>query len=138
MSTRLATVTILVEDIQRARAFYVDLLGFEVMQDFSSPAGDFLLLHASGSDANIILQDSSTTTYGVPLAHGGILVGFTVEDADAVFQDWQAKSVDILGAVFDMGAGRMFLARDPDGNYIQVYHLHPHVQGALPAQQENG
>jgi catechol 2,3-dioxygenase-like lactoylglutathione lyase family enzyme len=40
MSTRLALVTILVQDMSRAKAFYTDLLGFEVMQDFSSPAGE--------------------------------------------------------------------------------------------------
>ena len=27
-----------------------------------------------------------------------------------------------------MGAGRMFTAKDPDGNFIQVYHLDPQVQ----------
>jgi hypothetical protein len=30
--------------------------------------------------------------------------------------------------VGDMGACRMFPAKDPDGNYIQVYHLYPQVQ----------
>jgi catechol 2,3-dioxygenase-like lactoylglutathione lyase family enzyme len=55
MSTRLALVTILVQDMSRAKAFYTDLLGFEVMQDFSSPAGDFLFLHSRASEANIAL-----------------------------------------------------------------------------------
>lgn len=128
MTTRLALVTILVQDMSRAKAFYTDLLGFEVMQDFSSPAGDFLFLHSRASETNIALQDATRTTYGVPLIHGGIMLGFAVENADAVYREWQSKSVEILGEVGDMGAGRMFPAKDPDGNYIQVYHLYPQVQ----------
>ena len=56
------------------------------------------------------------------------MLGFAVEDADAVYRSWQSKSVEILGEANDMGAGRMFAAKDPDGNYIQVYHLYPQVQ----------
>ena len=111
-----------------AQEFYTDLLGYELIQDFSSPAGDFLLLHARVGDTDIALQDATNTPYGVPPAHGGILLGFAVEDADAVYREWRSKSVEMPGEVGDMGAGRMFLARDPDGNYIQVYHLHPQVQ----------
>ena len=130
MSTRLALVTILVQDTSRARAYYTDLLGFQVVQDFSSPAGDFLFLHASGSNTDIALQAISATTYGVPLVHGGMILGFVVEDADVVYREWQARAVEILGEVSDMGAGRMFIAKDPDGNYVQVYHLYPQVRDA--------
>ena len=130
MTTRLDFVTILVQDMPRAKAFYTDLLGFEVIQDFSSPAGDFLFLHTRGSETNIALQDATRTTYDVPLVHGGILPGFAVEDADAVYREWKSRSVETLGEVGDMGAGRMFLAKDPDGNYIQIYHLHPQVRDA--------
>jgi predicted enzyme related to lactoylglutathione lyase len=112
-----------------SKAFYCDLLGFEVVPDFSSPAGDFVFLHtadAGGSD--IVLQDAATASYGVPPVHGGLILGMAVPDADAVYQEWKSKSVEILGEVADMGAGRMFSAKDPDGNYIQVYHLHAQVQ----------
>jgi hypothetical protein len=34
-----------------------------------------------------------------------------------------------------MGAGRMFPAQDPDGNYIQVYYLYPQV---LDLQKQMG
>ena len=94
---------------------------------FSSPAGDFIFLHSKTGSTNIALQDANKETHGVPVEHGGIILGFAVEDADAVYRDWQSKSVEILGEVGDMGAGRLFPAKDPDGNYIQVYHLYPQV-----------
>src|SRR5438034_4539555 len=74
---------------------------------------------------NIALQDATKETYGVPLAHGGIIPGFEVEDADAIYQQWKAKSIEIVGEVTDMGAGRTFTAKDPEGHYIQVFHLYP-------------
>lgn len=128
MSSHLGLVMLLVRDMARTKAFYTDLLGFEVVQAFSSPDDDFIFLHSKNSSTNIALQDANKETYGVPVEHGGIILGFAVEDADAVYRDWQSKSVEILGEVGDMGAGRMFSAKDPDGNYIQVYHLYPQVQ----------
>ena len=128
MSSHLGLVMLLVRDMARTKAFYTELLGFEVVQAFSSPDDDFIFLHSKNSGTNIALQDANKETYGVPVEHGGIILGFAVEDADAVYRDWQSKSVEILGEVGDMGAGRMFTAKDPAGNYIQVYHLYPQVQ----------
>lgn len=125
MSAQLGLVMVLVPDMPRAKAFYTELLGYEVVQALSSPDGDFLFLHAKTGGPNLALQDANKETYGVPMEHGGIILGYAVEDADAVYRDWQSKSVEILGGVFDMGAGRIFTAKDPAGNYIQVYHLYP-------------
>ena len=94
------------------------------MQDFSSHAGDFLFLHERESETNIALQDATGPIYAVPLVHGGIRLGFAVE----AYREWQSKRVDILSEVGDMGAGHMFSARDPVGNYIQVYPLYPQVR----------
>jgi predicted enzyme related to lactoylglutathione lyase len=128
MPSRLGLVTLLVQDMPRTKAFSTELLGFEIIPAFSSPAGDFIFLHSTTSSTDIALQDANKTTFGVPMEHGGIILGFAVEDADAVYRDWQSKSVEILGEVGDMGAGRLFPAKDPAGNYIQVYHLYPQVQ----------
>jgi predicted enzyme related to lactoylglutathione lyase len=61
------------------------------------------------------------------------MIGFAVEDADAVYRDWQARNVEITSEVGDIGAGRLFNAKDPDGNSIQVYHLYPQI---LEMQQQ--
>ena len=80
------------------------------------------------------MQDANKETYGVPVARGGIIPGFTIEGADAIHGDWRSKSVEILGEACDMGAGRMFPAQDPDGNYIQVQNLQKQMglQGFTP------
>jgi predicted enzyme related to lactoylglutathione lyase len=128
--SHLGLAMILVNDMPRTKPFYTDLLGFEVIQQLSSPDDSFVYLHSKSGATDIALQDANQTTYGVPVARGGIILGFAVEDADAVYRDWQSKSVEILGEVMDMGAGRMFTAKDPSGNYIQVYHLYPQLEEA--------
>jgi predicted enzyme related to lactoylglutathione lyase len=127
MPSRLGLVMVLATDMPRTTAFYTDLLGLEVVKELSSPDGAFIFLHSKTSSVNFALQDASKETYGVPTERGGVILGFAVEDADSVYRDWQSKSVEILGEIFDMGAGRIFTARDPSGNYIQVYHLYPQV-----------
>jgi predicted enzyme related to lactoylglutathione lyase len=126
MSAKLGLLMLLVEELPGAKAFYTENLGLEVVAEFSGD--DFVLLRSGSGGTNIALQDATKQTYGVPLAHGGIIAGFEVEDADAVYQQWKAKSIEIMGEVFDMGAGRCFTARDPEGHYIQVFHLYPQVR----------
>src|SRR5947207_647789 len=46
-----------------------------------------------------------------------IIPGFEVEDADAVYKQWQSKPIELVGEVTDMGAGRTFTAKDPEGHY---------------------
>jgi catechol 2,3-dioxygenase-like lactoylglutathione lyase family enzyme len=128
MSSHLGLVMLLVRDMARTKAFYTELLGFEVVQAFSSPDDDFIFLHSKTSSTNIALQDANKETYGVPVEHGGIILGFAVEDADAVYRDWQSKSVELRTEVVDMGQGRTFGAKDPAGNYIQIYHVYRQTQ----------
>ena len=126
MSSHLVLLMLLVRDVPRAKAFYTEYLGLEAVPEFSSD--EFVLLRSQTGGTNLALQDATNETYGVPLAHGGIIPGFQVEDADAIYQQWKAKSVEILGEVTDMGAGRTFTVKDPEGHYIQVYHLYPQVR----------
>jgi predicted enzyme related to lactoylglutathione lyase len=126
MSSHLGLLMLLVSDVPSAKAFYTDYLGLEAVPEFSS--AEFVLLRSHSGGTNIALQDATKETYGVPLVHGGIIPGFEVEDADLFYQQWKSKSVEILGEVTDMGAGRTFTAKDPEGHYIQVFHLYPQVR----------
>lgn len=140
MLSHLGLVTLLVHDMNdmpRTKAFYSELLGFEVVPEFSAPAGFFVFLHSKTGNANIALIDVTKTAgkpaAAVPEESGGTLLGFLVEDADAVYRDWQSKGVEILSGMVDMslshlGKGRTFGAKDPAGNYIQIYHLDPQAR----------
>lgn len=125
MASRIGLVMVLSSDTARARTFYSDLLGYQLVEQLSSPDGEFVFLHSSGGGPDIALQDAAKQNYGIPSERGGLSAAFLVEDADATYKDWQSKGVEVAAGVIDIGAGRMFTARDPDGNYIQIYHLNP-------------
>jgi predicted enzyme related to lactoylglutathione lyase len=127
MATKLNLAMVLTRDMPRTKAFYTDLLGFEVVKEFSSPDDSFVFLRSSAGGPSIALQDASKETYGAPQDLGGVIAGFVVDDTDAAYREWKSKSVEVVGEVIDIGAGRMFTAKDPAGNYIQVYHLYPQV-----------
>jgi predicted enzyme related to lactoylglutathione lyase len=128
MTARLDLAMILVQDMPRTKAFYTELLGYEVVKEFSAPDENFLFLHTKAGGPNLALQDASVGTYGIAVEHGGLALGFAVEDADALYKEWKEKGIEIQGEVVDIGAGRMFTAKDPSGNYVQIYHLYPPVQ----------
>src|SRR5437588_11443817 len=111
MSSHLGLLMLLVRDVARSKAFYTEYLGLQAIPEFSSD--EFGLLRSQTGGTNLALQDATKETSGVPLAHGGIIPGFEVEDADAAYQERKARSVEILGAETDMGAGRTFTAQDP-------------------------
>src|SRR6266498_4249478 len=105
MASHLGLLMLLVRDLPKATAFYTENLGLQVVPEFSGD--DFkLLVSQNGQGTSLALQDANTDTYGVPLAHGGIIPGFAVEDADAVYKQWQSKPIELVGEVTDMGAGR--------------------------------
>ena len=91
MSAHLGLLMLLVSDVPRCKAFYTEYLGLEVVQQFSGD--EFVMLRSQTGSTSIALQDASKETYGVPLAHGGIIPGFAVEDADAVYQQWKSRPV---------------------------------------------
>jgi predicted enzyme related to lactoylglutathione lyase len=128
MTARLDLAMILVQDMPRTKAFYTEPLGYEVVKEFSAPDESFLFLHTKAGGPNLALQNASGGTYGIAGEHGSVALGFAVEDADALYKEWKEKAVEIQGEVVDIGAGRMFTAKDPSGNYIQIFHLYPPVQ----------
>ncbi len=128
MSSHLGLLMLLVKDITREKAFYTEYLGFEVVSEFSGD--DFVMLRSRTNEGTTLALSTVGSMNGaqdVPLTHGGIIPGFAVEDADATYQQWKAKGVEILGEINDIGAGHSFTARDPESHYIQVFHLYPQV-----------
>lgn len=125
MSANLTLVSVFVRDVARARAFYMEMLGLEPIPQLSSESFAFLK-PASGSP--IAIQDTSMLPQGIAAEPGGFRLDFEVDDLDATWNDWKAKGVAGLTEISDMGAGRVFFARDPEGNAIGVAQLYEPVR----------
>lgn len=66
MASRIGLVMVLSSDTARARTFYTDLLGYQLVEQLSSPDGEFVFLHSSAGGPDIALQDAAKQNYGIP------------------------------------------------------------------------
>lgn len=102
-----------VDDLARAKLFYVDGLGFEVTFEVCDEDGSGLLGVRRGTIA---------MTLDCPMAGHGrdACVSIEVEDADRYYSEWRER-VDIKRAPRDEDWGaRTFEVIDPFGNTIFV------------------
>lgn len=112
MEMKLEVVPIGVTDVDRAKAFYVDKLGFN--SDVDQPLGDmrYVQLTPPGSACSISLGKGITETK--PGAIDGLLL--VVPDIQAVYNELSGRGVAISEPKTEpWGAIHSYLS-DPDGN----------------------
>ena len=123
MELKLELVPIPVKDIERAKAFYADQVGFTVDVDHTPAEGvRFVQLTPPGSACSIVLST------GVP-ALGGMTPGtirglhLVVEDIAAARQELLSRGVEV-GEVDDTGSGVKYAGfTDPDGNMTLLQEM---------------
>jgi catechol 2,3-dioxygenase-like lactoylglutathione lyase family enzyme len=119
MDCRLELVTLPVADVDRAIAFYVDQVGFNLDYDHKvSPDLRFVQLTPRGSACSIAIGVGLTT------AKPGSVVGMqvVVDDVDAARADLVEHGVD-ASEVEEYPWGRFTFFADPDGNRWAVQQI---------------
>lgn len=100
-----------VTDVDRAKAFYVDQVGFVADHDSRVPGGiRFVQLTPPGSACSIVLGEGIVT---MPPGTQELMV--VVEDADAARAELAGRGVPV-SEVDEQQWGRFVYFRDPDGN----------------------
>ncbi|MFS0704390.1 glyoxalase superfamily protein [Cellulomonas sp. 179-A 9B4 NHS] len=119
MEFRLELVMVPVSDVDRAKAFYADQVGFVVDHDVRvSDDLRFVQLTPPGSACSIAIGEGITDV--APGSVTGLQV--VVDDADAAREHLVAHGVD-APEVQDLAWGRFTGFRDPDGNEWAVQQL---------------
>lgn len=124
--TRIGHVHLKVADIDRAVAFYRDVLGFEITQRYGSQA---VFLSAGGYHHHIALNTWESKGGSPPppgrtgLYHAAILYPTRQALAHAL-QRLRAAGVALDGAA-DHGVSEALYLHDPDGNGIELYWDRP-------------
>jgi predicted enzyme related to lactoylglutathione lyase len=116
---RLELVQVPVSDVDRAKAFYVDRVGFLAEHDHQvSEELRFVQLTPPGSACSIAL------TTGAHQMQPGSVTGLqlVVEDADAARAELLERGVE-AGEVQEFPWGRFVFFADPDGNGWAVQEL---------------
>ncbi len=119
MEYKLELVAVPVSDVDRAKAFYVDQVGFNADHDHTvSEEIRFVQLTPPGSACSIAIGK------GVIDAPPGSVQGLqlVVDDADAAHEDLKGRGVEVSD-VQDFPWGRFVFFADPDGNRWAVQQI---------------
>jgi catechol 2,3-dioxygenase-like lactoylglutathione lyase family enzyme len=119
MDWKLELVTIPVTDVDRAKAFYTEKVGFHADHDYTvNPELRFVQLTPPGSACSIALGKGLTTA--APGSVQGLQL--VVADAEAARAELIANGLDIA-PVQDFPWGRFIFFGDPDGNRWAVQQI---------------
>jgi catechol 2,3-dioxygenase-like lactoylglutathione lyase family enzyme len=108
------------KDVERSLAFYHDMMGFKLIEDFRYEGKSvYARLRAPGGDGTIALHQAGP---GVPLSSEGVRLYFEVGDLDGFCRKLQQKGFYItqLPRLMPWGWRHAYL-NDPDGHEISLY-----------------
>jgi catechol 2,3-dioxygenase-like lactoylglutathione lyase family enzyme len=120
MFTKVVYMTVFVRDQDRALDFYTSVLGFEKRVDNPSPQGRFVGVSLPGQDFMLVLCAGTpgTADPGKGAAPGAVVV--ETANCRQVFEDLKARGVEFESEPFEFRWGHVAIARDPDGNRLQI------------------
>ena len=119
--TDVRTVGIPVTDQDRALAFYVDTLGFEMRLDAPiSPTMRWIEVAPSGATTSIALNGADPTAEQPVPAAVDTGIRFAVPDAEAEQAAMNDLGVTVSEVIRWDGVPPMFTVDDPDGNRFYV------------------
>jgi catechol 2,3-dioxygenase-like lactoylglutathione lyase family enzyme len=121
MDMRLELVQVPVSDVDRAKAFYVDQVGFHLDHDHQVTEDlRFVQLTPPGSACSIAIGTGLTT-----MAPGSVEgLQMVVADIHAAHQELAGRGVDVSD-VQDYPWGSFVFFKDPDGNAWAVQAIPP-------------
>jgi catechol 2,3-dioxygenase-like lactoylglutathione lyase family enzyme len=127
MDWKIELIHVPVSDVDRAKDFYVNKLGFNADHDQRvSEDLRFVQLTPPGSACSIAIGEG----LGATLEPGSLdVIQVVIPDADAVLAELHAKGVEAEG-VDEQAWGRFITLRDPDGNRWTLQELPAWTTGA--------
>ena len=107
-------VSVPVQDIERAKAFYRDTLGMH------SPSWDSAWPEIETGNVSLYLVDP--TAYGTEFKPHGAHIALRVPDVAEARRALEEKGIEFDGDVLDTGVCHMAFFRDSEGNALMLHH----------------
>lgn len=121
MITGIHAATVPVSDVDRALAFYVDVLGMEKRIDHTFDFGRFVTVAPFGSTTELALSEPAFRTPRFAEPGGETGINLLAPDVNELYADLQAKGVTFPSPPERMSWGGLgVLLADPDGNTFYV------------------
>ncbi len=106
-------VSVLTQDIARAKHFYADVLGLEIETEGESDM-EFRL-------GQVTLDVFDPSSIGQPFATSPAGIALRVRDVDTVRSELEAKGVVFDGETIETSVCRQAWFKDPDGNALMLH-----------------
>jgi catechol 2,3-dioxygenase-like lactoylglutathione lyase family enzyme len=143
MIKNVSIVSVFVTDQDEAKAFYVDVLGFEPLADIemgdgyrwctvNHPSQPELMINLAipgpPADPDFVEAVNRALAKG---NHGGL--GLSTDDCRATVEELRAKGVPILQEPAERPYGVEAMVRDPAGNWIVIVEERPYDPDFAPS-----
>jgi catechol 2,3-dioxygenase-like lactoylglutathione lyase family enzyme len=120
IATGINHITLRVNDIKRAEAFYTDVMGFTLERKM----GQSMSVYRIGTDSLVIVEaetayDNASKDYRVD--HFGFTVA-TADKVDELAAYFRENDVTIITGPANRKNGRFLFITDPDGNMIEIFN----------------
>ncbi|HEX6033633.1 MAG TPA: VOC family protein [Anaerolineales bacterium] len=120
---QLTMVSVVVSDMQKAKEFYAEKLGFEVATDYRLNDDNWWVTLSLPGGPSITLARSSTTSNEAPKP-GTLGLYLSTSDIAAAQEELQQRGVnagEIQDNLYGPGSGVRFIQfQDPDGNSVTI------------------
>ena len=118
------TLLLVVEDVARARTFYVDVLGADLFREYGGTSaviqfqGTWILLVTGGGPT----PGKPTVTFSPPSDPDRVSHQLTmrVPDCRAAYETLRARGAEFLTPPVDRGGEIRTFFRDPDGHLLEI------------------
>jgi catechol 2,3-dioxygenase-like lactoylglutathione lyase family enzyme len=117
-------VTLIVDDYDRAIAFFVDALGFQLVEDAPSTTNDgrpkrWVVVKPTGGETGLLLAQADGDEQAAAIGHqtaGRVGFFLRVDDFDATYEHLVAHDVEFVGEIRSEAYGRVIVFVDVAGN----------------------
>ena len=121
------TLLLVVEDVERARSFYVDVLGATLFREYGGTSavidfqGTWILLVTGGEPT----PGKPTVTFAPPTDPDRVDHQLTmrVPDCRAAYETLKSRGAEFLAPPVDRGGEIRAFFRDPDGHLLEISEI---------------
>ncbi|MFC4410912.1 VOC family protein [Chungangia koreensis] len=113
--SQICVVGIYVPELEKAIAFYRDILGFEVEKEYGKT-----IVSLKHGDLPLILEQSNEAKIKSENGVSGVVLTFSTTDINETLQYLNSKDVDVLSTEpEDCPPGKFIRFKDPFGNILE-------------------
>jgi len=119
LATGVDFVSLPTQDLERATAFYTDVLELEAGPVWGRPGQ---AVGAEFETGTVTLALMVTEALGIEFSPHRVPIALHVDDVAAARSRLEERGVEFLGDTIDSGVCHQALFHDPDGNLLDLHH----------------